>query len=82
MICRRTNVICTNASGNINAYKYTSNIFQFRFYAKESNDRGQFDFVLSVVNLNIRYDFLTIRDRDFIFGMHTTLMRPFQTFQH
>ena len=33
---------------------------------------------LSVVNFNLRYNFWTVRDRDFIFGMHTPLMTPFQ----
>ena len=33
---------------------------------------------LSIVNFNIRYNFWTIRDRYFIFGMHTPLMRPCQ----
>ena len=34
---------------------------------------------LSVVNFNISYNcFNHISDRDFIFGMHTPLMRPFQ----
>ena len=33
---------------------------------------------LSVVNFNICYNFWTIRGRDFIFGMHTLLMKPFQ----
>ena len=35
---------------------------------------------LSVVNFNIRYNFWTVKDRDFIFGMHTCtpLMMPFQ----
>ena len=33
---------------------------------------------LSVVNFNLRYNFWTIRDSDFIFGMHTPLMTPFQ----
>ena len=33
---------------------------------------------LSVVNFNLRYNFSTVRDREFIFGMHTTLMMPFQ----
>ena len=33
---------------------------------------------LSVVNFNLRYNFWTVRDRDFIFGMHTPLMMPFQ----
>ena len=32
---------------------------------------------LSVVNFNLRYN-LAVRDRDFIFGMHTPLMMPFQ----
>ena len=27
---------------------------------------------LSVVNFNLRYNFWTVRDRDFIFGMHTS----------
>ena len=31
---------------------------------------------LSVVNFNLRYNFWTVRDRDFIFGMHTPLMTP------
>ena len=29
---------------------------------------------LSVVNFNLRYNFWTVRHRDFIFGMHTPLM--------
>ena len=33
---------------------------------------------LSVVNFNLRYNFWTVRDRDFIFGIHTPLMMPFQ----
>ena len=33
---------------------------------------------LSVVNFNLRYNFWTVRDRDFIFGMHSPLMMPFQ----
>ena len=32
---------------------------------------------LSVVNFNLRYNIWTVRDRDFIFGMHTPLMMPF-----
>ena len=49
---------------------------------RESNDLGHIVFVssvcLSVVNFNIRYNFWTMRDRDFIFDMHTPLMMPFQ----
>ena len=33
---------------------------------------------LSVINFNLRYNFWTVRDRDFIFGMHTPLMMPYQ----
>ena len=33
---------------------------------------------LSVVNFNLCYNFWTIRDREFIFGMHTPLMMFFQ----
>ena len=33
---------------------------------------------LSVVNFNIHYNFWTLRDRGFIFGVHTQLMVPFQ----
>ena len=33
---------------------------------------------LSVVNFNLRYNFWTVRDRDFIFGMNTPLIIPFQ----
>ena len=33
---------------------------------------------LSVVNFNLRFNFWTVRDRDFTFGMHTPLMTPFQ----
>ena len=33
---------------------------------------------LFVVNFNLRYNIWTVRDRDFIFGMHTPLMMPFQ----
>ena len=66
----------------------------YSFYAPGSNDRGHIVFVLavclfvclsvrlsvclSVVNFNLRYNFWTVRDRDFIFGMHTPLMTPFQ----
>ena len=35
-------------------------------------------FFLSVANFNISYNFWTVRDRDFIFCMHTQLMMPFQ----
>ena len=56
------------------------------FYAPGSNDRGHIVFVLSVclfvclsvVNFNLRYNFWTVSDRDFIFGMRTPLMMPFQ----
>ena len=69
---------------------YVLQEFIFRFYAPGSNDRGHIVFVLSVclsvclfvclsvVNFNIRYNFWTVRGRDFIFGMHTPLMMPFQ----
>ena len=33
---------------------------------------------LSVVNFNLRYNFWTMTDRVFIFGMNTPLMMPFQ----
>ena len=33
---------------------------------------------LSLVNFNLRYNIWTVRDRDFIFGMHTPPMMPFQ----
>ena len=59
------------------------------FYAPGLNDRGilflscLFVYLsvclsdsLSVVNFNLCYNFWTIRDRDFIFGMHTPLMMP------
>ena len=56
------------------------------FYAPGSNDRGHIVFVLSVclsvclsvVNLNLRYNIRTVRDRDFIFDMHTPLMMLLQ----
>ena len=52
------------------------------FYAPGSNDRGHIVFVLSVclsvVIFNIHCNFWTVRGRDFIFGMHTQLMMPFQ----
>ena len=64
------------------------------FYAPRSNDMGHIVFVLSVclfvclsvclfvrlsvVNFNLHYNFWTVRDRDFIFGMHTPLMMSFQ----
>ena len=64
---------------------------QFYFYAPVSNDRGYIVSVmsvclfvvclfvcLSVVNFNLRYNFWTVRDGDFIYGMHTPLMTPFQ----
>ena len=36
---------------------------------------------LSVVTFNLRYNFWTVRDRDFISGMHTPLMMPFKWHQ-
>ena len=36
---------------------------------------------VSVVNFNLRYNFRTVRDRDFIFGMHTPEWRPFKWHQ-
>ena len=46
------------------------------------NDREHIVFVmsvcLSVVNFNLRYNFWIVKDKDFIFGMHTPLMMPFQ----
>ena len=57
-------------------------------YAPVSNDRGilfcpvclseLLSVCLSVVNFNLHYNIWTVRDRDFIFGMHTPLMMPFQ----
>ena len=38
-------------------------------------------FCLSVVNFSIHYNFWTIRDRDFIFGMRMQLMTLFQMTQ-
>ena len=34
--------------------------------------------LLSVVRFNLLYNFLTLRDRDLIFGMHTPVMMAFQ----
>ena len=63
------------------------------FYAPGSNDRGHVVFVLSVwlfvclsvclsvVNFNLHDNFWIVRDRDFIFGIHTSLMTPFQYHQ-
>ena len=52
------------------------------FYAPGSNDRGHIvivlSFCLSVVNFNLRYNFWAVRGRNFIFGMHSLLMTPFQ----
>ena len=53
------------------------------FLCPGSNDRGHIVFVLlsvclSVVNFNLRYNFWAVRDGDFIFGMNTPLMMPFQ----
>ena len=58
----------------------------YGFYAPGSNDRGHIVFVqsvclsvcFSVVNFNMRYNFWTVKGGDFIFGMHTPLMMPFQ----
>ena len=36
---------------------------------------------LSVVNFNLRYNFWAVRDKDFIFGMHTPLMTPLKWHQ-
>ena len=57
-----------------------------RSEAFASNERGHIVFVLSVclsvclsfVNFNFHYNFWTIRDRYFIFGMHTLLMTTSQ----
>ena len=35
-------------------------------------------FCLSVVNFNLCYNFWTVRDGDFIFGIHTPLMMSLQ----
>ena len=68
-------------------FSLVSCLWSYIFYAPGSNDRGILfwscpsvcPFVcLSVVNFNLRYNFWTARDRDFIFGMHTPLMKPFQ----
>ena len=52
------------------------------FYAPRLNDCEHIDFVLSfclsVVSLNLQFNFLTLRDRDFILGMHIPLMMLFQ----
>ena len=57
-------------------------VFMRDFYAPGSNGGILFlsclSVCLSVVNFNLRYNFWTVRDRDFIFGMHTPLMTPFQ----
>ena len=50
------------------------------FYAPGLNDWGHVVFVLSVVNFNLHYNFWTVKDRSFIFGMHTSL-RPFKWHQ-
>ena len=39
---------------------------------------GMYCVCLSVVNFNLRYNFWTIRDRDFICDVHTPQMTPFQ----
>ena len=46
------------------------------FYAPKSIDICLV--YLSVVNFNLRYNFWKVRDRVFIFGLHTPLMMPFQ----
>ena len=69
----------------------TTKIITNYFYAPGSNDRGHIVWsclfaclffclfvCLSVVNFNLPYIFWTKRDKDFIFGMHTLLMTPFQ----
>ena len=43
------------------------------FYAPWSNDRGYIVVCLSVVNFNLYENFWTVKDREFIFGMHTPL---------
>ena len=53
------------------------------FYAQVSSDRGIIILVcvsvcLSEVNFNLHYNFWTVRERSFIFDMHTPLMTPFQ----
>ena len=62
--------------------KHVFFFFLVDFYAPGWNNRGHIVFVLSfclsVVNFNPRYSFWTVRGRDFIFGMHTLLMMPFQ----
>ena len=51
-------------------------------YAPGLNDLGHIVFVLpvclSVANCNLHYNFRTVIDRDFIFGMHTPLIIAFQ----
>ena len=58
--------------------------FDILFYAPVSNNQGHIVFVLSVCllpTLTFTITFWTVRDRDFIFGMHTQLMMPFQMTQ-
>ena len=74
---------------NMQGIKWLSAVW-VSFYAPKSNDRGHIVFVLSVclsfclfvclsvVNFNLYYNFWNVRDRHFIFGMHTPLMWPFQ----
>ena len=59
-------------------YTQKKNIFMHR-----NGIRGHLIFVLSVCdsvakNFNLDHNFRTVRVRDFIFGMHTQLMKPFQ----
>ena len=52
--------------------------FQISFFMPKDQMTGGilFLFCLSVVNINIRYNFLTIVI-EILFGMHTPLIRPF-----
>ena len=60
----------------------------FYFYAPRNGIWGHLVFVLSVClsvcysvvkkNFNLGHNFWTVRDRDFIFGTHTQLMKPVQ----
>ena len=63
-------------------------VADLEFLCPRNGIRGHLDFVLYVCLLyysvakkkifNLRHNFWIVRDRDFIFGIHTQLMKPFQ----
>ena len=85
----KANVLSIQHPGQGNGTQWlTKKLFWGGLYTLASIDRGIFNFVFvlsvwlfvcAMSTLTIAITFWVVRDRDFIFGMHTALMMHFQT---